>query len=120
MKKTMQKTLNKPDTATASSVLFLSFCRALDKYCEQIGINNRHFSAVRILHAAACNTLSQMHVVNRTQQQHMARMEREIPQMFNVLIEISSTEGFLYTVERMSAMSLAQVSNIVAKNSRKR
>lgn len=112
--------MDKKDTASASSMLYLSFCRALDKYCEQIGLSSRRFSAVRILHDAACNTVSKMHVVTIAQQRHMARMERSIPQMFEGLIEISATDGCLRTVERMSAMSLAQVSSIVAQNSRKR
>lgn len=120
MKKTAPKILDKTDTANASSMLYLSFCRALDQYCDKIGVINRRFSAVRILHEAACNTVSQMHAVTIAQQRHMARMERSIPQMFEGLIEISATDGCLRTVERMSAMSLAQVSSIIAQNSRKR
>ena len=120
MKKTAHKVLKKQDSAAASSALYLSFCRALDKYCEQIGVNSRRFSAVRILHDAACNTLAGMHIVTIAQRRHMARMERDIPQMFDALIEISATDGMLHTVERMSAMSLAQVSSAVAEKSRKR
>lgn len=120
MNKTNQNFSNKKDTVTASSALFLSFCHALDKYCDQIGINNRRFSAARILHEAACNTVSHMYVVSPAQRRHMAQMEREIPEMFAGLIEISATDGCLSTIERMSKMSLAQVAATIAQNTHKR
>lgn len=120
MNKTNRNFSLKKDAATASSVLFLSFCRALDKYCDQIGISNRGFSAVQILRDAASNTVSHMYVVSTPQRRHMAKMEREIPEMFAGLIEITSADGCLNTIERMSSMSLAQVSATIAQNCHKR
>ena len=100
--------------------LFLSFCRALDKYCDQIGVNNRRGGAARILHDAACNTVTGMNSVTAAQRRHMARMERDIPQMFAGLIAIYSKDGLINTIERMSTMSLAQISAIISQNRRGR
>lgn len=120
MNKTKRNFSCAKDPVTASSVLFLSFCRALDKYCDQIGISNRDFSAVRILRDAACNTVSHMYVVSPAQRRHMAQMERTIPELFTGLIEFSAVHGCLNTIERMSAMSLAQVSATIVQNAHKR
>lgn len=118
MNKKTTKSLQNQNAPTQDSVLFLSFCRALEKYCDQIGVYNPRFSAVRILHDAACNTVSQMRTITPAQRRHMAQMERNIPEMFAGLIAIHSTDGFINTVEKLSTMSLAQISNLVTQQRR--
>lgn len=120
MKKARANLVKNTRQCTDSSALFLSFCCALNKYCDQIGIYNRNFSAARILHEAAGNTLMGMQKISAPQRRYMKKMEKSIPELFMGLIKITSTNGYLNTVDRMSEMSLAQISAIVAQNARKR
>lgn len=118
MNKQRAKNSQSKTSVTQSSALFLSFCRALDKYCDHIGVSNHRFSAARILHDAAGNTVAHMQTITTAQKRLMARMERKIPELFAGLIELSNTDGFLYTLERMSDMSLAQIAVIIARQGR--
>lgn len=103
-------------TAEKCGALFLSFCRALDKYCDQIGVINRRSGVPRILHGAACNTVANMRDVTPATRRHMAQMEREIPNLFTGLIAIYYTDGFLKTIDQMSDMTLAQIAERIAEN----
>ncbi len=120
MNKTAQTLSVSADISVTSAALFLSFCRALDEYCEKIGIAGHRFGAARILHDGACNTFMRMNKVTPATIRHMANMERKIPEMFAGLIEIQNTHGYLHSVDLMAEMSLAQIAAHINQNSHKR
>jgi len=120
MKKAPMKTLPNPSSADASRVLLMSFYRALDNYCDELGITHRQFSAVRILRDAACNTFMQTRTATPAYRRHMATMQRKIPELFAGLMAISNTRGYLHNVDVMSEMSLAQIAAQINLNSHKR
>lgn len=120
MKKAPKKTLPRSSTADASCALLLAFYRALDEYCDEIGVAHRRFSAVRILRNAACNTFMQTREATPEYRRHMATMQRKIPELFTGLIAISCTRGYLHNVDLMSEMSLAQIAAQINLNSHKR
>lgn len=108
--------LSNSATANQCGALFLSFCCALDKYCAQIGVRAERSGTARILHDAAGNTVAKMTAVTPAFRRHMAKMEHDIPELFEGLVDVYSTEGFLNTVEQMSKLSLEQIATAIAKN----
>jgi len=120
MKKAPKQTLSNSSSADAGLALLMSFYRALDDYCDELGIAHRRFSAVRILRNAACNTFMQTRAATPAYMRHMATMQRKIPELFAGLIAISNTRGYLRSVDLMSEMSLAQIAAQIHQNSHKR
>lgn len=116
MNKKRPSYLQNSATDNQCGALFLSFCCALDKYCAQIGVGSSRSGTARILHDAAGNTVAGLNTATPDMRQHMAKMEHDIPELFEGVVEIYSTNGFLNTVEQMSKMSLQQIANAIAKN----
>ncbi|MBD5400545.1 hypothetical protein HDR61_02260 [bacterium] len=116
MNKNTNTALQNKSSNDRGAIVFLKFCRALGQYCDEIGVDRHRFSAAQILHSAAYNTMNAP-VKNCAQMRQMATMTDRIPELFDALIKISCKEGSLNMVRRTSGMSLAEILNLIAKNS---
>jgi len=109
MQKTTWKNLRDKSNAERGAILFLAFCRSLDQYCEEIGVEAKKFGAAHILHEAAINTLHKKHTFSAAEVREMNIITQRIPEIIQALLMFTNTHGYLRNVARMSKMSLDEV-----------
>lgn len=118
MEKMTWKNFKDKTTTERTAMLYVSFCKALREYCDNMGIMDSKAGAPGILHSAIYNTVAQMHDVTPADVRVIARLQCQIPQLVMRLWQYSSKNGYIRETEMLSEMSLAQVVAHLKQNSR--